>query len=102
MVSKDNTVEKAGSQSTAPFNSFVFDGIEGDLHHLAILLDYLVSEMQSLDHTNPNGQGRHVELERCDALAWIARDTADKIAKDISAATSDFAKVRKYLPGGTN
>lgn len=83
MSSQDNMDAK-------PFDMFTFDWIESDLRHLAILLDVAVSQMQELDHTNPNGSGRHDELDRVGSLFWIARDVAAKLNADMDGAMRDF------------
>lgn len=67
------------------------DTIQGDVTNLGHLLDELVSKINDLDFVKPNGS-RDRELDRIAALAWIARDIADNVNDNFSAARATDQK----------
>lgn len=62
------------------------DNLESDLWHLYHQIDAVVDIMQGLDHRRPEPTAI-TEQDRADALAWIARDLAERIAKSVSDRT---------------
>jgi len=69
------------------------DDLESDLWHLYHQLDAVVEIMQGLHHERP-GPEELTEQDRADAMAWIARDLAEKLAKAVGNRTSEIAKRR--------
>lgn len=62
------------------------DDLESDLWHLYYQLDAVVDIMQGLDHHRPFPTAS-TEQDRADALAWVARDLAERAAKSVSDRT---------------
>lgn len=66
---------------------YTYDDLESDLWHLYHQLNTVVGLMQEAHHDRPH-HGAHTEQDRADALAWIARDMAERAAEAVSAGVA--------------
>ncbi len=58
------------------------DTVQSDVHHLYELLDTTFDAMSEMSFVDKDGKPNR-EMHRVNALLWIARDLAERIASDI-------------------